>query len=138
MQDRASSIPPTAPPGAHDLVVSLGADGIIDIDFHRCEHVTLEILEAANARHVALCPDRKLPVLMRGDHVSGADYAAQRFASSPPVCRVVAALALVVTSFLERHLARLFLMYHHPPYPTRVFEDEAVARAWLRGFLETK
>lgn len=137
MQDRASHIPPIAPPGAHDLVVGLGADGIIDVDFHRCEHVTLAIIEAAHARHLALCPDRKLPVLMRGDHISSVDYAAQRFASSPSVCRVVAALALVVNSFLERHLARLFLMYHRPPYPTRVFEDEVAARAWLRGLIET-
>jgi hypothetical protein len=136
MQERGSPLPQPHRPVAQAAVVTLGDDGIMIVDFRHCERVTLPIIEAAHARHLALCPDRKVPVLMRGDHVGGVDYAAQRFGSSPSVCQVFAALGLVVASFLERHLARMFLMYHRPPYPTRVFDDEQMARNWLRGFLD--
>jgi len=136
MQERAQSMPGQESPATAGAVVTFGEDGIMVVDFRRCERLTLSILEAAHAWHLELCPDRKVPVLMRGDHVSSADYAAQRFGSSPSVCRVFAAMALVVSSFLERHLARMFLMYHQPPYPTRVFDDEETARNWLRGFVD--
>lgn len=136
MQERMPSLPDTEPPAKVGAIMTLDGEGIMVVDFRHCERVTLSIIEAAHARHLELCPDRKVPVLMRGDHVSSVEYAAQRFGSSPSVCRVFAAMALVVSSFLERHLARMFLMYHRPPYPTRVFDDEEVARNWLRGFLD--
>jgi hypothetical protein len=63
------------------------------------------------------------------------EYKAQRYLSSPEVCAGISAGAIVVKSFLERHLARMFLIYHRPPYPVQVFSDEANALAWLRGFL---
>ena len=135
MQERAHQIPDPGLSGAQSVQVTFGADGIMDVDFRHCERISLEVITAAHARHLALCPDRKVPVLMRGDHVGAVDYAAQRFGSSPSVCRTFAAMALVVTSFLERNLARMFLMYHRPPYPVRVFDDEIAARNWLRGFV---
>ena len=115
MQERVQNIPESDPSGVPRAHVTFGADGIMDVDFRHCERLTLPVIEAAHARHLALCPDRKVPVLMRGDHVGSVDYTVQRFASSPSVVRVFAAMALVVTSFLERHLARVFLMYHRPP-----------------------
>jgi len=132
MQDRATPLVHNDPPTAE---VTLGADGILVVDFRNCERVTLPVMEAVHADHLRLIPHHKVPVLVRGHHVSSVDYAAQRFGSSPAVNQVVSALALVVQSFLERHLARLFLMYHRPAYPVRVFEDEAMARNWLSGHL---
>jgi hypothetical protein len=137
MPERAPHPPEYEPPVAHGAIVSLGPDGIVDFDFRRCGRITLAIIEAAHARHLALCSDRKVPVLLRGHQVGAIDYDAQRFGSSASVVRVVSAMALVACSFLERHLARLFLLYHRPPYPTRVFDDESAAREWLRGFLDT-
>lgn len=117
--------------------VVLGDDGILRIDFSQYDRITLASLQYANARHVALCPDRKTPVLGKGRGVASVEYKAQRYLSSPEVCTVVSAVALVVTSFLERHLARMFLIYHRPPYPVQVFSDEADALTWLRGYLRS-
>jgi len=129
---------PALPDELLNVRVTMGPDGVITIDFHDCDRVTLPVVQEAHARHLALCADRKVPVLMLGHQVSGVDYDAQRFGSTPSVSRAISALALVVHSFLERHLARLFLMYHRPPYPVRVFDDESAARRWLARFNDSR
>jgi hypothetical protein len=116
-------------------LVTLHADGIVHLDYSPCDRITLEVVRHGNARHRELSPGRKTPVLLTGGRVGNVEYKAQRHASSPEVCDVTAAVAVVTRSFLERHLAKMFLMYHRPPYPMRVFSAEPEARAWLRGFL---
>lgn len=136
--DAVSAAPPARVPAAAPVAlptVTLHADGIVQLDYGPCERITLEVVRHGNARHRELCPGRKSPVLLTGGKVGNVEYSAQRFASSPEVCGVTAAIAIVTRSFLERHLAKMFLMYHRPPYPTRVFSAEPEARAWLRGFL---
>jgi hypothetical protein len=115
--------------------VILGDDGILHIDFSQYDRITLASIQYIHARHVALCPDRKIPVLFKGKAVASVEYKAQRYLSSPEVSAGISAGAIVVKSFLERHLARMFLVYHRPPYPVQVFSDEADALDWLRGFL---
>jgi hypothetical protein len=115
--------------------VTLGRDGILRIDYSRYDRITLASIEHAHALHVALCPNRRIPALFQGKGVGSVEYKAQRYLSSPEVCAGISAGAIVVKSFLERHLARMFLIYHRPPYPVQVFSDEANALAWLRGFL---
>jgi hypothetical protein len=122
-------------PGEMTPEVTLGSDGILRIDYSRFDRITLASLECARALHAALCPNRKVPVLFQGKGVGSVEYKAQRYLSSPEVCAGISAGAVVVKSFLERHLARMFLIYHRPPYPVQVFSDETVALAWLRGFL---
>ena len=136
--DAASAAPPARVPTAAPValpLVTLHTDGIVQIDFSPCDRITLEAVQYGNARHRELCPGFKSPVMLTGGKVGNVEYSAQRFASSPEVCDVTAAIAIVTRSFLERHLAKMFLMYHRPPYPTRVFGAEPEARAWLRGFL---
>jgi len=117
--------------------VTLGDEGILTIDFSRYDRITLASMYYAHAQHVALCLDGKIPVLIKGAGIASVEYKAQRYLSSPEVCAGVSAGAIVVKSFLERHLARMFLTYHRPPYPVQVFSDEADALAWLRGYLPT-
>ena len=115
--------------------VTLGDDGILRIDFSRYDRITLASMQYAHAQHAALCPDGKIPVLIKGAGIASVEYKAQRYLSSPEVSAGISAGAVVVKSFLERHLARMFLTYHRPPYPVQVFSDESEALAWLRGFL---
>ncbi len=119
-------------------VITIGEDGVVRVDYGPCDRITLDAVRYVHDWRVANGPKHKIPALLVGGRVGSVEYQAQRFASSSEVCAVTSAVAFVVHSFLERHLARLFLMYHRPPYPTRVFEDEAAARAWLREFLVTK
>lgn len=114
--------------------VSRDRNGIFRFDYSRCSEISLRQVKAAHAEHRRLDATRRSPVLLVGGHVGHVDYRAQRFASDPSVCAVTAAVALVVNSFLERHLAKLFLIYHRPPYPVQVFSSERVAVEWLRSY----
>jgi hypothetical protein len=138
MSRRMESGPrPEQQPAPEDItpMVTLGDDGILRIDFSQYDRITLASMQYVHTRHVALCPDRKVPVLLKGKGVASVEYKAQRHLSSPEVVVGTSAGAIVVRSFLERHLARMFLIYHRPPYPVQVFSDEVDALAWLRGFL---
>lgn len=116
-------------------VVTLEINGIVHFDYSQCDSISLEAVQRGYSQHVALRPEAKSPVLLVGGRVAAVEYQAQRFASSPEVCAITAAAALVAQSFLERHLARMFLMYHRPPYPVQVFRSETEARSWLNGYL---
>lgn len=134
MTDRLSYAPDAStPPGMPR--VTRTADGVLRFDYSPCASITLQAVEYALARHGTLAPGRRSPVLLLGGRVANVEHAAQRFASAPEVCAVTAALGLVARSFLEHHLARMFLLYHRPPYPARVFRNEDEALAWLRSFL---
>jgi hypothetical protein len=128
---------PEQQPVPDDIIpsVTLGDDGILRIDFSQYDRITLASIQYVHARHLALCPDRKIPALFKGKAVASVEYKAQRYLSSPEVAAGIAAGAIVVKSFLERHLARMFLIYHRPPYTVQVFGNEADALDWLRGFL---
>jgi len=138
MNRRMESKPrPEQQPAPEDITpkVTLGDDGILRIDYSQYDRITLASIQYVHARHIALCPDRKIPALFKGKGVASVEYKAQRYLSSPEVAAGISAGAIVVRSFLERHLARMFLIYHRPPYPVQVFSDEVDALAWLRGFL---
>ena len=64
------------------------------------------------------------------------DHEVERFASSPAVCALTRASALLVSSPWTRILGEMFLFYHHPPYPSHLFTDREEALAWLRGYLD--
>ena len=127
---RVSPVAPVALP-----IVTLQTDGIVQHDYSPCDRISLEMVRYGNDRHRELCPGIKSPVLLSGGKVGNVEYSAQRFASSPTVSEVTSAIAIVTHSFMERHLAKMFLMYHRPPYPARVFSAEPEACAWLRRFL---
>lgn len=116
-------------------LVMLRTDGVVQLDYSPCDRITLQAAQYGNARHRELRPGCKSPVLLTGGKVGNVEYKAQRFASTTDVRDVTSAVALVTHSFMERHLAKMFIMYHRPPYPARVFSTESEALAWLRGFL---
>jgi hypothetical protein len=126
---------PQSAPDDITPTVTLDDDGILHIDFSQYDRITLASIQYVHARHVALCPDRKIPALFKGKAVASVEYKAQRYLSSDEVSAGISAGAIVVKSFLERHLARMFLIYHRPPYAVQVFGDEDEALNWLRGFL---
>lgn len=115
--------------------VILSEDGILHVDFSQYDRIGLASFQYSHTEHMMLCSVGKVPVLVKGKGVGSVEYAVQRYAASPEVCAGVSAGAIVVSSFLERHLAHMFLIYHRPPYPVQVFSDEKDAIAWLRGFL---
>jgi hypothetical protein len=48
---------------------------------------------------------------------------------------LVSAVAMIVRTPLSRMMGNFFLSVSKPAYPTRLFDDEASAVAWLQGFV---
>jgi hypothetical protein len=74
------------------------------------------------------------PLLVYADTVASAEYEAQQFASREDVAALVSAMAIIVKSVFTRAISDLFMRFHTPPYPTRVFRDEGAAVQWLAQF----
>jgi hypothetical protein len=55
----------------------------------------------------------------------GRDFAAEE---TP---KIVKALALITNSALSRAMAEIYLLVKKPPYPIKMFTDEARAKAWI-------
>lgn len=110
--------------------VRLDDDGIVCIDYSHVQRMTLASIQNALAQHRALSMEKR-PVLILGKRLIDVERDAMRFASHADVQAVTLASAIVTTGYLERYLGSLFLMYHRPPYPARLFGDQRNARQWL-------
>lgn len=111
-------------------VVWMEEDGILRV---RCPpncHVTLEVMEHVHRRHLEITRD-PCAVLVFAESVASADYEAQQFPSREEVAATISAMGLIVRSAFTRAIAELFMRFHRPPYPTRIFRDEVSALEWL-------
>jgi hypothetical protein len=117
-----------------DLKVWLGKDHILRIQYPQNCNVTLEVMELVHQRRLELSTE-PLPVLVYADSVAAAEYDAQLFASRADVAARISAMGIIVKSIFTRAMSDLFMRYHRPPYPTRIFRDEQPALEWLAQFL---
>ena len=111
----------------------LGDDGVMRIRFPQDYHFTLDDIRELNRQHHEISEVCR-PLLVYAESVAAAEHEAQQFASSQESVEVVSAMAIIVRSFFTRALADIFMRFNKPPYPTRVFTDEADALAWLEPF----
>ena len=114
--------------------VWLGEDGIVRIRYPQNFNLTLQVMQVVNQQHRQITTDKR-PVLVYAESVASAEYEAQQFASTEQAIELTACLAIIVKSFFTSAMAELFMKFHKPPYPTRVFNDEQAALAWLETFL---
>jgi len=114
--------------------VWLGEDGIVRIQYPQNFNLTLQVMQMVNQQHRQITTDKR-PVLVYAESVASAEYEAQQFASTQQAIELTACLAIIVKSFFTRAMADLFMKFHKPPYPTRVFNHEKAALAWLKTFL---
>lgn len=68
---------------------------------------------------------------MRG--VQSQSKEARAYFNAPEIAKDLSAVALLVSSPVSRVIANFFLGVRTQPVPTRMFDDEASARAWLRA-----
>lgn len=111
----------------------LGDDGIMRIGFPQDYHFKLEDIQDLNRQHREISSVCR-PLLVYAESVAAAEHGAQQFASSKEAVEVVSAMAIIVRSFFTRALADIFMRFHKPPYPTRVFASEADALVWLEPY----
>jgi hypothetical protein len=117
-----------------DPEVWLGEDGILRIRYPKDSHLTLETMELVHRRRVAVNA-RPCPLLVYADTVVSAEYEAQNFASRADVVALTTGLGIIVKSVFTRAMSELFMRFHKPPYPTRVFREERAALEWLAQYL---
>jgi hypothetical protein len=110
--------------------ISVEPDGLVLIRIKEgldleAEHMR-EVLEA----RFALAPSAA-PVLVDARRVRSMTREAQEISAAPDVRPFTARLAVLVGSPVSVVLGNFFMVIVRPPYPTRLFRDEARARAWL-------
>ena len=112
----------------------LQENGIVRIEYPENFHMTLDVMESVYQRHLQITTDKR-PMLVDAASVASSDYDAQQFVSSDKAAALVSALAIVVKSAFTRAMGKVFMMFHKPPYPTRMFYHEEDALEWLKTFL---
>ena len=114
--------------------VWLGEDGILRIQYPTNFNLTLDAMELVHQRHLELTV-QPCPLLVYADTVAAAEYEAQQFASREEVAALISGMGIIVKSAFTRAISDLFMRFHKPPYPTRIFRDEQPALDWLAQFL---
>ena len=117
-----------------DPKVWLGEDGILRIRYPQDFNLTLEVMEQVHRRRLEVMPV-PCPLLIYADTVASAEYEAQQFASREDVAPLVIGMGIIVKSVFTRAMSELFMRFHRPPYPTRIFTDEEAALQWLTQYL---
>ena len=74
----------------------------------------------------------KTRVLVDMRRIQSQSKEARGYFNAPEIANHLHAVALLVASPLSRMIANFFLRVREQPVPTRLFDDEAAARAWLR------
>ncbi|VAW79906.1 hypothetical protein MNBD_GAMMA14-576 [hydrothermal vent metagenome] len=113
----------------------LGDDGIMRIEYPQDYQLTLKDIQNLNHQHREIRSECG-PLLIYAMSVAEAEHEAQQFASSEAAVELVNAMAIIVKSVFTRALAEIFMKFHKPPYPTRVFTREADALTWLEPYCE--
>jgi hypothetical protein len=117
-----------------DPEVWLEEDGILRIQCPQNFDLTLAAAQSIFETGLTVA-NSSSPVLVYADTLVSAEYEAQRFVSESAVVEVVSGMAILARTFFARALVDLFMRFHVPPYPTRVFQDEQVALGWLAQFI---
>lgn len=116
--------------------VSLGADGIVTVDYATgAVAVSAATVRYTRRRIRELGGGRPVPVLVLAEAASGFGGELQAALAEPEHAVAVRAAAIVARSRGGREMAALFLEGDRPPFPVRLFGSADEARGWLRGFL---
>ena len=119
---------------AGEVRVWLDEDGILHVRYPQDFNLTLDVMERVHERRLEVTSE-PCPVLVYADTVASAEYEAQQFASREDVAELVIGMAIIVKSVFTRAMADLFMRFHKPPYPVRLFRNEESAMLWLRQYL---
>ncbi len=108
----------------------LRQDGVVHLAWGPGAVLRLEDAVAAIDAMTKLTDGRKSPLLVDTRDLGPQDRAARmEFVRGG---ELVSAVALLVSTPLSRMMGNFFLTVSKPMAPTRLFDDEAVAIAWLR------
>ena len=109
-------------------------DGILCSISKKSDPPTLEEVKEQLESFKKILKTEKVCMLIDVTHSSEStrevrDFAAQEFP------KIVKAIAMVSDSALGKMLANLFFSLKSQPYPTKMFNNEVDAKAWLKQYL---
>jgi hypothetical protein len=111
----------------------LRPDGIVQVVWAQGTVMLLEDATAATEAVARLTGGRRSPLLADVREAGQSERPARlEFARRDDV---VSAVALIVGTPLSRIMGTFFINVSRPPMPTRLFDDEASALAWLHAFV---
>jgi hypothetical protein len=111
----------------------LRPDGIVQLVWAPRTTVLLEDVTVALAAMAELTGERRSPLLVDARDTGPLDRPTR--AELTRRSDLQAAVALIVGTPLTRVMANFFLSVNKPVFPTRMFDDEASAVAWLLEFV---
>lgn len=118
----------------HTPQLWIGDDGVMraraDADTNQTRATAAQSL-----RQVAeLAGGKRVPLYVDFRPAKSMSLEARAFFSGPETALVLSAVGLHIGSALSRALGNFILSLHKPLTPTRLFDTEESAIAWLRGF----
>lgn len=108
------------------------SDGIVEVRRTAAARVTRDDAIALLQSLDRLAGGHAVPLLVDVRSTQGLDRESRLLFQQATSIR---AAALLVDSPVSRVVANLFMGLNRPAYPMRLFNDEAEALSWLRGFL---
>jgi hypothetical protein len=111
----------------------LRPDGIVQLVWAPQSTVLLEDATAALDAMAQLTGGRRTPLLVDIHDTGPLDRPTR--AELTRRSDIQTAVALIVGTPLTRMMANFFLSVNKPTFPTRMFDDEASAVAWLKAFV---
>jgi hypothetical protein len=109
-----------------------GEDGIIRVVFNETARHDLEDAKAIVQACIGLADGVPCGVIADIRRVTvGANRQAREYYVTGESGDLKAGMAMLVDSPLQRMLGNIFFLLSRPPYPTKMFGDEASAVAWL-------
>ena len=112
----------------------LRPDGIVQMKWATQAESDLEDATAAISAMIELTGGRRSALLV-DLHDSGQQTRPARLAFTRRG-DLVSAVALIVGTPLSRIMGNFFLTVNKPPYPVRLFDDEASGLAWLQAIID--
>ncbi|MCK5424623.1 MAG: hypothetical protein KAI89_04560 [Emcibacter sp.] len=121
------------PPEMPKIVID--DDGILNVHFGTIMVTVEHVVYRADIQR-KLAPGRKLPVMVVGEAAVSVRVKIAEMCRSKWVADVTSAMAVVSPTKVGRVLGNIFMSIHKNPYPTKLFDNEEDALAWLRQYLK--
>jgi len=112
-------------------LLTLGDDGVLAcVVKQTAEHTLDDAVENVRAS-AELTRGRRVPMLLDARGTQQISREARIYYMGPENAKVISAVAMLISSSAAKILGNFLMRVNTPPFPFRLFSDEASARAWL-------
>lgn len=113
----------------------LEEDGIVRIMWVPGAEVTLADAQESMAAYLRINQGKRRPLFVDTSQMKSLAREARHLYASEEAARVASAVGLIVGTPVSRVLGNFYLGLSNPHLPTRLFDAEAEALEWLKGYL---